>query len=1191
VATPTQKTRRGRLSLIFGAIFAAVTLGAVLASGAELVTAELDGTANDVTVSQGSTANFHIKLSATGNISSLITSANPSTAQVNTAFSISASGAVTGATLSAAKNFYSSGLNCSSGSTSNCDVTWDGAPTAYDVPATVSANAATPVGTYTISLSSGAGTVETNPSVSGGKLSDTTATAITVHVVAPTDTAPGVMTTSPANGATGVAVNSAVTVNFSESVSATGSAFALECPSGTPKTFTQSASPATSFTLTPNANLPYSTSCTVTVVASGISDTDSNDPPDHPTANTSFSFTTGANPDTDGDGVPNATDNCPTVANPAQTDTDGDGIGDACDPDIDNDGVANAGDNCPSTSNPGQADLDGDGIGDACDPDIDGDGVGNAVDNCPSTSNADQADADGDGVGDACDPDIDGDGVANGSDNCPTNANLGQADADGDGLGNVCDPNAFAPAVGSAASDASGTEGDTLNASGSFTDADGNSSLTITKVSGVGTVTPNSNGTWSWSYTAANDGSGTVVVQASDGEHTVASDSFNWSAVNAPPTKPGKPSLSTGSSPNNSGQYQLSWDASSDVPGDTITYALYHKDSNDGSYSLVAGNLSSNSYTFGSGNAESEGTWTYHVVATDGEATNSTSDPSDASDGIVVDKHGPNVTGTITSTPHTVGPVTWYKDSAAISWSATDPDLADGSSGSGVAGSATGDASKGEGWDQTANGSATDNAGNTGNGSVQHINVDAGAPNVSASITSTPAYNDGTNDWFKDSVSVLATASDPNLGDGHAGSGLATNPSGAHTFTSTGSYTATAVDNVGHSTDSDTISFHVDADAPIGGAISVTPGYNTTGTVPVSVTNATDADSGIASNQVKRMLGTLAAGSCDFSSGSWSNVTLSGGNDTVASGKCVKYELVATDNVGHDATFGPSGVVKVDTSAPTITFDHNSPAANGNLALNGFGWNKSSPVTAYWNCADPESGVVSTPVTKQASGEGYDQTVTGTCTDNVGLTADATHHINIDLTAPGVTWSGGINNGDSFYFGSVPTAPTCAATDALSGPNGCAVTGYSTAVGPHTLTATAHDKAGNDGVETRSYTVLAWTLKGFYQPVDMPNPSIVWNTVKNGSTVPLKFQVFAGTTELTDTSVVNQPLTAVGVTCSGGTADDIELLATGGTVLRYDGTAHQFIYNWQTPRKAGACYKVTVSTLDGSALSAYFQLK
>mgnify|MGYP003815382007 CR=1 FL=1 len=35
--------------------------------------------------------------------------------------------------------------------------------------------------------------------------------------------------------------------------------------------------------------------------------------------------------DTDNDGVPDDSDNCPQVANPTQTDTDGDGVGDACD--------------------------------------------------------------------------------------------------------------------------------------------------------------------------------------------------------------------------------------------------------------------------------------------------------------------------------------------------------------------------------------------------------------------------------------------------------------------------------------------------------------------------------------------------------------------------------------------------------------------------------------------------------------------------------------------------------------------------------------------------------------------------------------------------------------------------------------------------------------------------------------------
>ena len=129
-------------------------------------------------------------------------------------------------------------------------------------------------------------------------------------------------------------------------------------------------------------------------------------------------------------------------------------------------------------------------------------------------------------------PDRDGDGVPDSSDNCPNNANPDQADADGDGLGNACDSNTYAPAVATAAVDASGNEGDTLATSGAFSDADGNNTLTIMQSGGDGTVT----GNWSWSLPTTDNGSGSVTVQASDGEHTSALDTFAWSATNVPPT-------------------------------------------------------------------------------------------------------------------------------------------------------------------------------------------------------------------------------------------------------------------------------------------------------------------------------------------------------------------------------------------------------------------------------------------------------------------------------------------------------------------------------------------------------------------------------------------------------------------------------------------------------------------------------
>ncbi len=118
--------------------------------------------------------------------------------------------------------------------------------------------------------------------------------------------------------------------------------------------------------------------------------------------------------DADGDGLPNLDDNCPGVANPAQTDSDGDGHGDACDV-------------CPAVSNSGQEDYDGDGDGDACEV-------------CVTVVNGDQDDSDGDGVPQACDACT---ALANPALPGPPPAGRtrvsGQPDDDGDGRANACD--------------------------------------------------------------------------------------------------------------------------------------------------------------------------------------------------------------------------------------------------------------------------------------------------------------------------------------------------------------------------------------------------------------------------------------------------------------------------------------------------------------------------------------------------------------------------------------------------------------------------------------------------------------------------------------------------------------------------------------------------------------------------------
>jgi hypothetical protein len=291
----------------------------------------------------------------------------------------------------------------------------------------------------------------------------------------------------------------------------------------------------------------------------------------------------------------------------------------------------------------------------------------------------------------------------------------------------------------------------------------------------------------------------------------------------------------------------------------------------------------------------------------------------------------------------------------------------------------------------------------------------------------------------------------------------------------------------------------------------------------------------------------------------------------------------ATDAAGNTGSNSFTVTVQ-DTTAPTVTV----PA---DITAEATGPSGAAVTYSGESATDIVDGSV--PVTcAPASGSTFalgTTTVTCSATDAAGNTGSNSFSVTVqDTTAPVITWVGGPASGGSYYYGSVPAAPTCTAVDLVSGNVACNVTGYSAAVGAHTMTASATDGAGNTATSTRSYTVLAWTLKGFYQPVDMNG---VYNTVKGGSTVPLKFEVFAGPTELTDVSVVKS-FVQTKIACNNTSpVDEIEVVSTGGTSLRYDTTGGQFIQNWKTPTGAGTCYRVTMTTQDGSSLVALFKLK
>ncbi|KPJ92449.1 MAG: hypothetical protein AMJ53_09350 [Gammaproteobacteria bacterium SG8_11] len=81
-----------------------------------------------------------------------------------------------------------------------------------------------------------------------------------------------------------------------------------------------------------------------------------------------------SNPDTDGDNIPDKSDNCILVANSDQRDTDNDGFGNICDPDLTNDLIVNVADLAILRqvfgTNDENADFNGDGTVDTADLDI-----------------------------------------------------------------------------------------------------------------------------------------------------------------------------------------------------------------------------------------------------------------------------------------------------------------------------------------------------------------------------------------------------------------------------------------------------------------------------------------------------------------------------------------------------------------------------------------------------------------------------------------------------------------------------------------------------------------------------------------------------------------------------------------------------------------------------------------------------
>ncbi|HEV2126239.1 MAG TPA: PxKF domain-containing protein, partial [Chloroflexota bacterium] len=238
--------------------------------------------------------------------------------------------------------------------------------------------------------------------------------------------------------------------------------------------------------------------------------------------------------------------------------------------------------------------------------------------------------------------------------------------------------------------------------------------------------------------------------------------------------------------------------------------------------------------------------------------------------------------------------------------------------------------------------------------------------------------------------------------------------------------------------------------------------------------------------------------------------------------------------------------------------------------------------------------------------DGTNLSVEGTATDVAGnerrATVGGTNGINIDSVKPtltisvnGSTPSASLEHGNTYFagqfsLGAVPTL-SCTAADALSGPDGCAITstGGGTAnangTGTFTFTATATDKAGNTATVTGSYRVIyAWA--GFLQPINDTAHQVGTSTsiFKAGSSVPAKFQLKRADGTVVQANTAPEWLTPAKGSATSSPVDENLYIdpATSGNLYRWDSTAQQYIYNWGTAKnQAGNYWRIGVKLDDG----------
>ncbi|WP_350275674.1 PxKF domain-containing protein [Kribbella sp. HUAS MG21] len=394
---------------------------------------------------------------------------------------------------------------------------------------------------------------------------------------------------------------------------------------------------------------------------------------------------------------------------------------------------------------------------------------------------------------------------------------------------------------------------------------------------------------------------------------------------------------------------------------------------------------------------------------------------------VSIDKTAPSVVASKDRAANSAG---WYDADVTVSFACADA----------LSGVASCPAPKvlGEGANQSATGSGTDNAGNTDSASVVGVNVDKTAPVLTGSV---PAG------WHTGDVTVSWTCTD-------ALSGPAVQPADTKVTGEGANLTATAtcLDKAGNTTTKTITGIQIDRTAPAT-ALTVSGALHN-GWYQSGINVALTADDNLAG--VDSIYYSIDGGAAQLYSA----------QVPVAEDGTHTLTYWSTDKAGNieDKT-GNSVTLKIDKTPPAL---NGAPTSSPNAA----GWYRDD-VTVSWTCSDGTSGIDgSCPADSTIGGEGLNLGANASVSDKAGNSTGRTvGEIKIDRSAPTTTAQLPALPTGGWYSGTVDV--TLDRADNLSGVettyyelDGGAVQVYTgplsvTADGVHEVRFWSKDKAGN----------------------------------------------------------------------------------------------------------------------------------